>query len=236
MNRSRQARVLVVEDDEDIRELIRYNLDREGFHVTEADSTEAALAHIGRHEVDLVVLDLMLPDMDGLECCRRIRADAGTGHIPVLMVTAKAEETDVVVGLEIGADDYLCKPFKPRELVARARALLRRAAPRQELPGETEILERGGLTLHIGRREAMLRGKPMDLTFTEFEVLRVLASRPGWVFSRYQIVDAVRGKDYAVTDRSVDVQVVGIRRKLGPDAALLETVRGVGYRFRDDTP
>ncbi len=236
MSRSRQARVLVVEDDEDIRELIRYHLHREGLQVSEVASAEAALAHIGRHETDLVLLDLMLPDMDGLECCRRIRGGAGSPYIPVLMVTAKAEETDVVVGLELGADDYLCKPFKPRELVARTKALLRRASAGQALSGEADRLERGELTLHLGRREALLRGNPLDLTFTEFEVLRLLASRPGWVFSRYQIVDAVRGKDYAVTDRSVDVQVVGIRRKLGPDAALLETVRGVGYRFRDDTP
>lgn len=236
MSRSSLTRILVVEDDDDIRELIRYHLDREGFKVAEAASAETALAHIGRHEVDLVVLDLMLPDMDGLECCRRIRGEAGSRHIPVMMVTAKAEETDVVVGLELGADDYLCKPFKPRELVARAKALLRRAAECQAPPAEMEVLERGSLTLHTGRREALLRGKPLDLTFTEFEVLRLLASRPGWVFSRYQIVDAVRGKDYAVTDRSVDVQLVGIRRKLGADAEMLETVRGVGYRFRDDTP
>jgi two-component system, OmpR family, alkaline phosphatase synthesis response regulator PhoP len=225
--------ILIVEDDEDIQELIRYNLDREGFSVKAVDSGEKALDHIEKRPVDLVVLDLMLPAIDGLEVCRRIRTNAASAKIPVLIVTAKAEETEVIVGLELGADDYLCKPFKVGELVARVKALLRRSSSRKTEPESEEILERGPLYLHTGRREALLRGKPLDLTYTEFEVLRLLASRPGWVFSRYQIVDAIRGNDYPVTDRSVDVQLVGLRRKLEKDAVLLETVRGVGYRFQD---
>lgn len=233
MKNTKQYNILVVEDDEDIQELISYNLEREGFTVKAVESGEAAVDYIAKRPVDLVVLDLMLPEMDGLEVCRRIRSDAASNKIPVIMVTAKAEETEVVVGLELGADDYLCKPFKIRELVARVKALLRRSSARKPVPEGEEIVERGQLYLHAGRREARLRGKPLDLTFTEFEVLRLLASRPGWVFSRYQIVDAIRGKDYPVTDRSVDVQFVGLRRKLGKDAALLETVRGVGYRFKD---
>ncbi len=232
MKATKQTVILVVEDDEDIRELISYNLEREGYTVHAVESGEAALAQLSKRPVDLVVLDLMLPEMDGLQVCRRIRADAASQHVPVMIVTAKSEETEVVVGLELGADDYLCKPFRTRELVARVKALLRRtAAP--AAPAADAVIERGVLFLHTGRREALLRGKPLDLTFTEFELLRLLAGRPGWVFSRYQIVDAVRGQDYPVTDRSVDVQLVGLRRKLGRDAALLETVRGVGYRFRD---
>ena len=225
--------ILVVEDEEDIRTLIVYNLEREGFSVVDLASGEEALAYLGKHSVDLVVLDIMLPEMDGLAVCRHIRSDTKLQSLPVIMVTAKAEEAEVVVGLELGADDYLCKPFKTRELVARVRALLRRSTPRVSSVETENVIKRGPLTLHVGRREARLRDKVLTLTFTEFEVLRLLASRPGWVFSRYQIVDAIRGEDYPVTDRSVDVQLVGLRRKLGKDAKLLETVRGVGYRFRD---
>ena len=225
--------ILVVEDEEDIRTLIVYNLEREGFSVVDLASGEEALAYLGKHSVDLVVLDIMLPEMDGLAVCRHIRSDTKLQSLPVIMVTAKAEEAEVVVGLELGADDYLCKPFKTRELVARVRALLRRSTPRVSSVETENVIKRGPLTLHVGRREGRLRDKVLTLTFTEFEVLRLLASRPGWVFSRYQIVDAVRGEDYPVTDRSVDVQLVGLRRKLGKDAKLLETVRGVGYRFRD---
>lgn len=225
--------ILVVEDDEDIRTLIVYNLEREGFSVTEVESGEEALKLMGKYHFDLVVLDIMLPEMDGLSVCREIRSDSKIKGVPVIIVTAKSEEAEVVVGLELGADDYLCKPFKTRELVARVRALLRRSTQHKVTSDTDEVVKRGPLTLHVGRREALLRNKVLTLTFTEFEVLRLLASRPGWVFSRYQIVDAVRGEDYPVTDRSVDVQLVGLRRKLGKDAELLETVRGVGYRFRD---
>lgn len=225
--------ILVVEDEEDIRTLIVYNLEREGFSVVDVESGEEALDYLAKHTIDLVVLDIMLPEMDGLEVCRQIRADSKNKGVPVMLVTAKAEETEVVVGLELGADDYLCKPFKTRELVARARALLRRTAQQVSSSDKEEVLKRGPITLNMGRREARVRDKILSLTYTEFEVLRLLASRPGWVFSRYQIVDAIRGEDYPVTDRSVDVQLVGLRRKLGKDAKLLETVRGVGYRFRD---
>ncbi|MFU8780370.1 MAG: response regulator transcription factor [Kiritimatiellia bacterium] len=231
--KAHQQTILVVEDEEDIRTLIVYNLKREGFAVADVESGEEALAYLKKHSVDLVLLDIMLPEMDGLAVCRQIRADSKHKGVPVMIVTAKGEETEVVVGLELGADDYLCKPFKTRELVARVRALLRRSAQLAENPESEEILKRGPLALNLGRREARLRDHILTLTFTEFEVLRLLASRPGWVFSRYQIVDAIRGQDYPVTDRSVDVQLVGLRRKLGKDAKLLETVRGVGYRFRD---
>ncbi|MCF7839040.1 MAG: response regulator transcription factor [Candidatus Marinimicrobia bacterium] len=225
--------ILVVEDDADIRELLTYTLEREGLTVTAVASAADALERLRKPGIRLVVLDLMLPDLDGLELCRRLRAEERTAELPVIMVTAKADETDVVVGLELGADDYLCKPFKPRELVARVKALLRRTAERPVVALADETLERGPLLIHLGRREVRLNNKRLDLTFTEFEVLRLLALRPGWVFNRYQIVDAIRGKDYPVTDRSVDVQLVGLRRKLGKAGELIETVRGVGYRFKD---
>ncbi|MDA0576874.1 MAG: response regulator transcription factor [Verrucomicrobia bacterium] len=225
--------ILVVEDDEDIQELIVYNLRREGYTVVTADTGEAGLEKARARPPALVLLDLMLPKMDGLEVCRRLKADDKTKQVPIVMVTAKGEEPDVVSGLELGAADYIAKPFRPRELVARVRAVLRRG--REQSAGQSsERLELDGLVIDVGRRLVTLGGKPMELTFTEFEVLLVLVRRPGWVFTRYQIVDAVRGQDYPVTDRAVDVQMVGLRKKLGKFGKRIETVRGVGYRFKDE--
>jgi two-component system phosphate regulon response regulator PhoB len=173
----------------------------------------------------------MLPGMDGLAVCRALKQSAETAAIAVVMLTAKGEETDVVAGLELGADDYVTKPFSPKVLAARIAAVLRRRGK----PAETEegLLERPGLTIHPGRNEVLVDGVPVELTFTEFRVLHFLANRPGWVFTRYQIVNAVRGDDYSVTERAVDVQIVGLRKKLGAAGKLIETVRGVGYRFKD---
>lgn len=221
--------ILLIEDERDIRELIRYNLDREGFRVLESGSAESARKRLEKRRPDLIVLDLMLPGIDGITFCKELRADASTRSLPVLMLTARGEDADIVVGLEVGADDYLTKPFSPRVLVARVRALLRRRQAADAEP-EAEIV-RGSLTINPGRHEARLDDTPLPLTFSEFRMLEVLARRPGIVFSRYQIVDAVRGADYAVTDRAVDVQIVGLRRKLGRYSDLIETVRGVGYRF-----
>ena len=227
--------ILVVEDDEAIMELIVYNLAKENFEVSCAESGEEALQSVVARKPDLVLLDLMLPEIDGLEVCKRIRAGSSTRSIPIIMVTAKGEETDVVTGLELGADDYVTKPFKPKELVARARAVLRRTAedtmPKGTEDGETISIH--GIEICPGRREVRYDGAPVVLTFTEFEILWFLARHPGWVFTRYQIVDAVRGESYPVTDRSVDVQIVGLRKKLGEGGAFIETVRGIGYRFRD---
>jgi two-component system alkaline phosphatase synthesis response regulator PhoP len=223
--------ILVVEDDEDILELIAYNLEQAGWQVARAETGEDALQVLTDNAPNLIILDLMLPGMDGLEVCRRIKSESRTCGIPVIMVTARGEEPDVVAGLELGADDYVSKPFRPRELVARVRAVLRRGSRSGSLSdGVVRIFE---LEIDPGRHELKVDGKQVDLTYTEFRVLQVLAQRPGWVFTRYQIVDAVRGDDYPVTDRSVDVQVVGLRKKLGKAGKYIETVRGIGYRFKD---
>jgi two-component system phosphate regulon response regulator PhoB len=224
--------VFVVEDEEDILDLIRHHLTKEGFVVASAADGLEAVKAIMRKPPDLILLDLMLPGLDGLEVCRRLKKEAKTADIPVLMVTAKDEESDVVTGLELGADDYIVKPFRMKELVARVRAALRRQRPAQ-LDKEAPV-RAGGIEIHPGRHEVKVDGAPVEMTVTELRILQVLASRPGWVLTRDQIVDAVRGADYAVTDRAVDFQIVGIRRKLGDRADCVETVRGVGYRFREE--
>ncbi|MFM7107051.1 MAG: response regulator [Planctomycetaceae bacterium] len=224
-------RILVVDDEEDLLELVRYNLAKEGYAVECVASGEAALESVRRSPPDLIVLDLMLPTVDGLEVCRRLKADARTRDVPIVMLTAKGEDADMVAGLERGADDYVAKPFSPRVLAARVRALLRRNEARRQAELETTI-DVHELSIHPGRHEVMLAGRPVELTYTEFALLQFLARRPGWAFTRTQIVDAVKGEDYPVTERSVDVQVAGLRKKLGPFGSYIETVRGVGYRFR----
>jgi two-component system phosphate regulon response regulator PhoB len=224
-----KEKILVVDDEEDILELVRYNLVREGYVVLCALSGEDALRTAVAEPLDLIVLDLMLPGIDGLEVARRLKQNSDTKDTPILMLTAKGEEADVVSGLELGADDYVTKPFSPRILIARIKAVLRRRSGDTDL--ENEVLNVRELSIHPGRRHVTAAGKPLDLTYTEFQVLYFLARRPGWVFTRSQIVDAVRGDDYPVTDRSVDVQIVGLRKKLGPLGKYIETVRGVGYRF-----
>lgn len=223
--------LLVVDDEEDILELLQFNLSREGFQVACALSGEKAVELIHKQPPDLIVLDLMLPGMDGLEVTRYLKGREETREIPIVMLTAKGEESDVVAGLELGADDYVTKPFSPRILAARIKAVLRR---REIQPSaESEFLRIHNLLIHPGRREVLVDEAPVELTFTEFGILNYLARRPGWVFTRSQIVDAVRGANYYVTDRSVDVQIVGIRKKLGSAGAVIETVRGVGYRFKE---
>ena len=226
-----KARILIVEDDEDIQELVSYNLIRDGHVVEHAASGEDGLRLARRSMPDLMILDLMLPGIDGLEVCKVLKSQPGTSGIPVLMLTAKGEEADIVAGLEIGADDYLPKPFSPRVLMARVKALLRRDSRAKPTTGDAVLYQE--LTIIPGRHEVLVHGRKIELTVTEFKVLQLLAQRPGWVFSRSQIVDAVRGDGYPVTDRSVDVQIVGLRRKLGEAGSRIETVRGVGYRFRE---
>lgn len=224
--------VLIVEDERDIMEMIAYNLRREGYQVREATTGESALAAIKAAQPDILLLDLMLPGLDGLEVCRRLKRDAKTEHLPIIMLTAKGDESDVVAGLELGADDYLTKPFSPKVLGARIKAVLRRK--RSAAPSEHEPVLLGELTIHPGKHEVTVDGETVHLTQTEFRILHTLARRPGWVFSRYQIVDAVHGSDHDVTDRSVDVQIVALRKKLGDKTGKrIETVRGVGYRLRD---
>lgn len=226
-----KPRVLVVDDEEDLLELLRYNLVREGYAVECVATGEQALQAARRTPPDLVVLDIMLPAVDGLEVCRRLKADSKTRDALIVMLTARSEEGDVIVGLDRGADDYVTKPFSPRVLTARIKALLRREEShrREELEATIDVHE---LSIHPGRHEATLAGKPLELTYTEFALLAFLAKRPGWAYTRGQIVDAVKGEDYPVTERSVDVQVAGLRRKLGGHGFYIETVRGVGYRFR----
>jgi len=226
-----RARILVVEDEEDILELVRFNLAKEGFQVDGLASGEAALHAVRAHPPDLLILDLMLPGMDGLELCRRLRAETATKALPIVMLTAKSEEADVVTGLALGADDYLPKPFSPRVLVARVKAVLRRG--QSALPAEDAPLRVHDIAIHPGRREVTVGGTPVVLTFSEFNLLHFLARRPGWVFTRDQIMDAVQGQDYHVTERTVDVQMVSLRKKLGPAGKRLETVRGVGYRLAE---
>ncbi len=222
-------RILVIEDDEDIQELIRFNLEKEAYKVSCRGTAEDGLKAIGVRLPDLILLDLMLPGMDGLTACRRIRLEENTRHVPVIMVSAKGSEADVVTGLELGADDYITKPFSPRVLLARVRATLRRTG--ETVDDSSEVMRRGEIEIDNLHHEVRLAGKPVELTLTEFRVLEALARRPGVVFTRYQIVDAVKGEDYPVTDRSVDVQIVGLRKKLKKYGKHIETVRGVGYRF-----
>jgi two-component system alkaline phosphatase synthesis response regulator PhoP len=220
--------ILVMEDEEDILELLKYNLAKEGYRVTAVGSGEEGLKAT---LPDLILLDLMLPGMDGLEVCRRFKQDARTRHVPIVMLTAKGEEADIVAGLELGADDYITKPFSPRVLLARVRAVLRRHAP---APSEEDTpLVLHDLTIHPGRHEVLVQGRPVELTATEFRLLTMLARRPGWVFTRSQIVQEVHGEDYPVTDRAVDVQIVWLRKKLGSCGKYIGTVRGVGYRFTE---
>ena len=227
-----KERILVVDDEEDILELVRYNLAKEGYKVAGTLSGEEALRKARTEAFDLIVLDLMLPGIDGLEVAKKLKANDKTWHIPIVMLTAKGEEADIVTGLELGADDYITKPFSPRILIARVRTALRRRISRSE--DDTSVIQIHDLEIHPGRRSVLANDQPIDLTYTEFQVLYILARRPGWVFTRGQIVDAVRGDDYPVTDRSVDVQIVGLRKKLGIYGKYIETVRGVGYRFRED--
>lgn len=224
--------ILVIEDEEDILALIQYNLIKAGYRVDCVTSGEEGLARAAALHPDLVILDLMLPGINGFEVCRRLRADSGTASLPVIMLTAKGEDADIVAGLEIGADDYLPKPFSPQVLQARIQAVLRRR-DRTGAGALGSPLAVHDLVIDPGRNKVLVAGREVDLTLTEFRLLHLLAGRPGWVFSRTHIVDAIRGEGYAVTDRSVDVQIVGLRKKLGDAGAYVETVRGIGYRFKE---
>ena len=229
-----KEKILVIEDEEDILALIHFNLVKEGFRVACATTGEDGFKKARDMRPDLILLDLMLPGLDGLDVCRQLRQAPDTADCPIIMLTAKGEEHDIVKGLELGADDYIPKPFSSQVLLARIRAVLRRHsrtdASHQEQRQPIQIHK---LYIHPGRNKVEADGQNVDLTYTEFKILTVLASRPGWVFNRSQIVDAVHGEGYAVTDRAVDVQIVGLRKKLGVCGDYIETVRGVGYRFKE---
>lgn len=224
-------KILVIEDEEDILELETFNLTKEGYQALGVTTGEEGLRSVRVDAPDLIVLDLMLPGISGMDVCRVLKQDEGTRNIPIIMVTAKGEESDIISGLELGADDYLTKPFSPRVLLARVRTVLRRRV--ETFADEESAVSVHNITIHPGRREVTVDGKRAELTFSEFNLLHLLARRRGWVFTRYQIVDAVRGEDCAVTERSVDVHIVGLRKKLGNAGQYIETVRGVGYRFKE---
>jgi len=228
-----RKKILIVEDEPDIRELVRYNLEQAGFRVAEAVDGEEALRRVVEEKPALVILDLMLPQGDGLEVCRLLRARAETAHLPIVMLTAKAAEVDRVLGLEFGADDYVTKPFSPRELVARVRAVLRRAES-SEASAAGNVFEHGRLRIDFDRHEAWLDGKPLDLSLREFQLLRFFVRNPNRVYDRLTILDLVWGNDTYVEPRTVDVHVRRLRLLVERDPSnpeLIQTVRGVGYRF-----
>jgi two-component system phosphate regulon response regulator PhoB len=222
--------ILIVDDEEDVLELVRFNLEKNGFKTETATSGEDALAKAKSKLPDLIILDLMLPGIDGLEVCKKLKSESKTENIPVIMLTAKSEESDIITGLELGAQDYITKPFSPKVLIARVRRILQKTIAHDLEKSPVKIHE---LTIDPARHEVLIKNKPVELTFTEFSILYTLAKRPGLVFTRYQIVDSIRGGDYLVTDRAIDVQIVSLRKKLGPIGKYIETVRGIGYKFKD---
>jgi two-component system alkaline phosphatase synthesis response regulator PhoP len=225
--------VLVVDDDPTVREVVATYLRRDGLDVLEAADGPTALAADADAAPDLVVLDLMLPGMDGVEVCRRVKGDPVTRGIPIIMVTAKGEESDIVLGLGLGADDYVTKPFSPRELVARIKVVMRRGPLRDGSGAHNERVVRGPLAIDLGRHEARIGDRPLGLTPTEMRLLHFLASHPGRVFPRSHLLSRVIGEDAIVTDRNIDVHIRALRQKLGDHQSLIETVRGVGYRFAE---
>ena len=225
------ATVLVIDDEKDLLELVRYNLEKEHLDVITANDGQSGLEIGLKHKPDLVLLDLMMPGMNGMEVCKQLRSDARTSRVPIIMLTAKAAETDKIVGLEMGADDYITKPFSVRELIARVRAVLRRSGPAAEAQ---EVIRRGDLTIDTAKHEVSYGGQRIQLTATEFRILEFLASRPGRVLSRDDIIDGALGRDASVFNRTIDVHVTALRKKLGPvGGTKIETVRGFGYKWAD---
>ena len=225
-----KPRILIVEDEKDILELVKYNLEKEGYLVFTALNAEDGLNLLEKESVQLVILDLMLPGIDGLEACRLIKQDPKTKNIPVIMLTAKSEESDVIVGLQLGADDYVTKPFSPKVLLARIKAVARRLASKQTSEETREI---GGLKIDTAKHKITYQNQLIELTTIEFNILEFLSRHPGRVFNRDQIMDRVWKEGRFIIDRAVDVHIRGLRKKMGKAAELIETVRGAGYRFKD---
>ena len=227
-------KIVVIEDEPDILEVLSFNLRREGFDVVSASSGGVGLETVTRESPDLVLLDLLLPGVDGLDVCRRLRSQPETARIPVIMVTAKSEESDVVLGLGVGADDYIQKPFSPRELVARVKAVLRRAHGNDNGADPPQRVVRGPLVIEPARHRVQIDGERTELTPTEFRLLHFMATHPGRVFTRDQLINQAIGEQAVVIDRNIDVHIRSLRKKLGCHRALIETVRGVGYAFQDE--
>lgn len=225
-----KEQIFVVEDDKNIRELIEYNLNRDGYKVLSADNGDDAIERIKRELPSLVILDWMLPGMDGLEVCQILRGDRATRHIPIIMLTAKSEESDMIVGLQMGADDYIPKPFSPKILSARVKAILRRQAQMQKA---SDVRKMESLVIDTARHKITYQDKVLELTLIEFSILEFLSRHPGRVFNRDQIMDGAWKEGTCVVDRAVDVHIQAIRKKLGKGADFIETVRGVGYRFKE---
>jgi len=223
------TKILIIEDEPDILELVQYNLEKNGYHVYTAADGEDGVIEAKKIKPDAVILDLMLPGIDGLEVCRRLRQAEETKLVPIIMLTAKSEESDIVVGLELGADDYVTKPFSPRELLSRIRAVLRRCQVPTETAGQA-LVNVGPIQINHERHEAFYNGAPIPLTLTEFKLLSALLHKPGRVFTRDQLLEKINGGDTYVIDRNIDVHIRAIRKKLGDDAELIRTVRGVGYK------
>ena len=225
-------KVLLVEDEEDIREMVHFNLFKERYQVLLASDGQTAVDVATKELPELIVLDVMLPKMDGFEVCERLKNDPQTKKIPIIMLTAKGEEEDVIKGLEVGADDYITKPFSPKVLLARIKAVLRRS--KNIVKGPKNVFTLNDIKIDLSKRKTFIGDTELKLTYTEFQILHLLAQKSGWVFTRGQIVDSIRGENHAITDRSVDVQIVNLRKKMGDQGHLIETVRGVGYRFQEN--
>lgn len=231
MQSNRSKAILVVDDESDIRELVRYHLARDGYWVACAETGEEALKLVRHQPPDLIVLDLMLPGRDGLEICRQLKADPQTAAVRILILSAKSEDADIVAGLELGADDYVTKPFMPQVLVARVRAILRRRV--NLIEAESDVLNHGELVIDPARYQVTVGTMPVNLTTMEMRMLIALARRPGLALTRFQLIAASQGEGVCVTDRSVDVHIAALRRKLGTCGSLIETVHGIGYRFKE---
>lgn len=229
-----KTKILVIEDEQDILELVKYNLEKEGYHVAAALCAEDAFKVLENESVQVIILDWMLPGLDGLETCRILKQDPKTKNIPIIMLTAKSEESDVVVGLQLGADDYVTKPFSPKVLLARIKAVLRRLASKQISENSKESREIAGLKIDIAKHKVTYQNQPIELTTMEFNILEFLSRHPGRVFNRDQIMDGVWKEGRFIIDRAVDVHIRGLRKKMGKAAEFIETVRGVGYRFKDE--
>ena len=223
--------IVIIDDEQDILELLRYNLDKIGYRTTCLLDGESAIKEIRESIPDLILLDLMLPGIDGLDVCRILKNSEQTAKIPIIMITAKGEDTDVVKGLEIGADDYVTKPFSLKVLFARVNALIRR---KNEYLNSNNKIQFKEILIHPGKREVKVGNKKIELTFSEFQILYLLAGRPNIVFTRQQIIDEIHGINYHVTDRSIDFQIVGLRQKLGKAKKYIQTIRSVGYKFNPE--